>query len=200
MFAKSSITESTPPVEKLLEPEKPTLFPAFYIKDNVTIADNIRCTEDKKDSNYNQFRAALKTSNTNISKHTFLSELKKESSQKRGVSTHVDVRNLLLPGSADILHVPNVRLVLRMKLLQYHENVRPAYYGTFTKHSYKVSGRRPFAKDEDKLEYDNDSEAEWEGEGEGEDIVSGDEDDDDPAGDMIDAEDVCIFLVYLFQL
>ncbi|KAI9360981.1 chromatin assembly factor 1 subunit A-domain-containing protein [Pilaira anomala] len=76
-----------------------------------------------------------------------------------------------------------------MKLLQFNENVRPAYYGTFTQRSQIINGRRPFAKDEAKLDYDIDSEAEWEPEGEGEDIVSGDEDDDDPNMDMIDPED-----------
>jgi len=80
-----------------------------------------------------------------------------------------------------------------MKLLQFKEDVRPAYYGTFTKQSSIVSGRRPFSQDVDKLDYDVDSEAEWEPEGEGEDIHSGDEDEEDPNTDMIDPEDVsCI--------
>lgn len=118
----------------------------------------------------------------------FLSELPPGSKQRRGVTTHLDIRTLLLPGSADILRVPNVRQILRMKLLQFHENVRPAYYGTFTQKSHRVSGRRPFSQD-DNLDYDIDSEAEWEPEGEGEDIVSGDEDEEDPNTDMIDPED-----------
>lgn len=172
-------------MEKVLEPSNPTLFPAFYIKDNVTIAD--RSQSHHSSGSYHNFRRSLNGS-APVSINNFLSEIK-EPNQKRGVSTHIDIRTLLLPGSADILHVPNVRLVLRMKLLQFTENVRPAYYGTFTKRSQTVTGRRPFAKDESKLEYDIDSEAEWEPEGEGEDIVSGDEDEDDPNTDMIDPED-----------
>ncbi|CAN8066046.1 unnamed protein product [Agarophyton chilense] len=54
-----------------------------------------------------------------------------------------------------------------VKLLQFDENYRPAYYGTFRR-SEVVCGRRPFKKDGD-LNYDHDSEAEWEEE-EGEDI------------------------------
>ncbi|KAI0556941.1 Chromatin assembly factor 1 subunit A [Gracilaria domingensis] len=54
-----------------------------------------------------------------------------------------------------------------IKLLQFDENYRPAYYGTFRK-SKVVSGRRPFRKDSE-LNYEHDSEAEWEEE-EGEDI------------------------------
>lgn len=188
LFAKTSILETAPPVEKLLEPEKPTLFPAFYIKDNVSIADINQCPKSKNISSYQAFKSLVKASNASVSKDEFISQLK-GSSRKRGVSTHIDFRNLLLPGSADILHVPNVRLVLRMKLLQFSEDVRPAYFGTFTKKSHKVNGRQPFAKDNDTFDYDVDSEAEWEPEGEGDDIVSGDEDDDDPNTDMIDPED-----------
>ncbi|CAO3638427.1 unnamed protein product [Mucor hiemalis] len=188
LFAKTSILETAPPIEKLLEPEKPTLFPAFYIKDNVSIADINQCPKGKNPSSYHAFKSLLKSSNAAISKDSFISQLK-GSSRKRGVSTHIDFRNLLLPGFADILHVPNVRQVLRMKLLQFSEDVRPAYFGTFTKKSHKVTGRRPFAKDQDTFDYDVDSEAEWEPEGEGDDIVSGDEDEDDPNTDMIDPED-----------
>ncbi|KAI8878003.1 hypothetical protein K501DRAFT_297893 [Backusella circina FSU 941] len=75
-----------------------------------------------------------------------------------------------------------------MKLLQYSEDVRPAYYGTFTKKSHLICGRDPLKQDTDILDYTMDSEAEWEPEGEGEDIHS-DEDEDDPNTDMIDPED-----------
>eukprot|EP00178_Gracilaria_changii_P016465 TRINITY_DN4724_c0_g1_i1.p1 TRINITY_DN4724_c0_g1~~TRINITY_DN4724_c0_g1_i1.p1 ORF type:complete len:1034 (-),score=211.32 TRINITY_DN4724_c0_g1_i1:130-3231(-) len=54
-----------------------------------------------------------------------------------------------------------------IKLLQFDENYRPAYYGTSRK-SAVVTGRRPFKKDSE-VDYDHDSEAEWE-EDEGEDI------------------------------
>lgn len=177
-------------MEKKLEPVNPTLFPAFYIKDNVTISDKNHyslSSQNSKGNSYTNFISSINRSKS-ASVNSFLSELN-DSKQKRGVSTHLDIRTLLLPGSADILHVPNVRQILRMKLLQFAENVRPAYYGTFTQRSHKVSGRSPFAHDNDKLDYDMDSEAEWEPEGEGEDIVSGDEDEDDPNADMIDPED-----------
>jgi hypothetical protein len=183
-----------------LEPVKPTLFPSFYIKDHVTVSDINQCTHKYK-SSYQDFKKAIQSSTADLDVGTFLSDIAPESRRKRGVSTFVDIRTLLLPGSADIMHVPNVRLALRMKLLQFHEDVRPAYYGTCTKRSRIVSGRKPFAKDIEKLDYDVDSEAEWEPEGEGEDIHSGDEDDDDPNTDMIDPEDVSrlnflVMLVY----
>lgn len=172
-----------------MEPAKPTLFPAFYIKDYITISDINQCRSNSIHT-YQQFRTAIQSTSKNLSAETFLAELTSESKRKRGISTHVDIRTLLLPGSDDIMRVPNVRLALRMKLLQFHENVRPAYYGTCVQQSRIVNGRRPFARDIEKLDYDVDSEAEWEPEGEGEDIHSGDEDDDDPNADMIDPEDV----------
>jgi muconolactone delta-isomerase len=48
----------------------------------------------------------------------------------------------------------------RLKLLQFWENVRPAYYGT-RRPSTVVTGRRILSRDED-VDYDYDSEAEWE--------------------------------------
>lgn len=35
----------------------------------------------------------------------------------------------------------------KAKLLQFHENRRPAYWGTWRKKSVKVTPRRPFLKD-----------------------------------------------------
>ena len=38
--------------------------------------------------------------------------------------------------------------VMRVKLLQFSENYRPPYYGTWRKRSKSISGRNPFKKDE----------------------------------------------------
>jgi hypothetical protein len=71
-----------------------------------------------------------------------------------------------------------VTLYSRKKFLCFDEDVRPAYYGTWSKRSSAVTGRRPFGQEE-RFDYDYDSEAEWEegDEGEGED-VDGDEEKD----------------------
>lgn len=194
LFQKTTSTQDASPhhiEQKTIEPVKPTLFPAFYIKDHVHIVDKCLIQSSSTTASYNQFKNTI-SNPSSVSIQNFISEITPESKQKRGVSTHVDIRTLLLPGASDILQVPNVRMVLRMKLLQFSDNVRPAYYGTFTKQSRIINGRNPFAQDVDKLDYDVDSEAEWEPEGEGEDIHSGDEDEDDPNTDMIDPEDVSL--------
>ncbi|KAM9358510.1 chromatin assembly factor 1 subunit A [Symphorus nematophorus] len=74
-----------------------------------------------------------------------------------------------------------------MKLLQFHENYRPAYWGTWSKKSSHISPRCPFRQDKDLFDYEVDSDEEWEEEepgeslshSEGEDEEEGGEDDDD---------------------
>merc|ERR1719318_939907 len=78
--------------------------------------------------------------------------------------------------------------VPRAKLLQFHENQRPAYWGTWTKQSAFVSGRRPFGKDEERFEYDYDSDEDWEEEEEGE-SLSDNEDDKEKEEEKGDNED-----------
>ena len=68
------------------------------------------------------------------------------------------------------------QLVKPWKLLQFAENVRPAYFGTFSKQSTTISGRTPLLKDMSKLDYDFDSEAEWEEDEPGEELGSDDDD------------------------
>jgi hypothetical protein len=58
----------------------------------------------------------------------------------------------------------------RMKLLRFHDNVRPTYFGTFSKRSAVLSGRRPLRTDQQMFDYEVDSDAEWEDEGEGEEL------------------------------
>ncbi|KEP52986.1 putative transcription initiation factor TFIID-1 [Rhizoctonia solani 123E] len=70
------------------------------------------------------------------------------------------------------------RRTIPAKLFHFHENKRPAYYGTWTKSSPYIGPRRPFGKDES-LDYDYDSGGDWEEEGDGEVIVSDGSDEED---------------------
>ncbi|XP_067824215.1 chromatin assembly factor 1 subunit A isoform X2 [Heptranchias perlo] len=74
----------------------------------------------------------------------------------------------------------------RMKLLQFRENHRPAYWGTWQKKSMKVNPRNPLAKDEQLLDYEVDSDDEWEEEEPGESLSHSEGDDDDEADDEDD--------------
>lgn len=57
-----------------------------------------------------------------------------------------------------------------VKLLQFAENHRPAFFGTFSRRSKLISGRHPFGKDTE-LDYECDSADEWDEDEEGEDLL-----------------------------
>ncbi len=57
---------------------------------------------------------------------------------------------------------------MKAKLLQFCENQRPPYWGTWSKRSTLVTGRRPFAKDCASFDYEYDSDDDWEEEEQGE--------------------------------
>ena len=53
-------------------------------------------------------------------------------------------------------------------MLQFYDNQRPPYFGTWTKTSGKVNARKPFAMDSEYFDYDYDSDDDWEEEEQGE--------------------------------
>lgn len=61
-------------------------------------------------------------------------------------------QRLALPGSASGA----------IKLLQFHDNFRPAYFGTYSKTSRQIGPRNPLAKDTAAFNYEVDSDEEWE--------------------------------------
>lgn len=84
---------------------------------------------------------------------------------------------------------------LRAKLLQFVENYRPAYYGTWRRRSCIVTGRRPFARDHTKLDYMVDSDDEWEEEEPGESITQSENDDEEEKEEEDDEDEDDHFLV-----
>ncbi|VDM47540.1 unnamed protein product [Toxocara canis] len=81
---------------------------------------------------------------------------------------------------------------MRAKLFQFHDNCHPAYYGTWRKRSKTITGRNPFAKDTEMLDYEVDSDDEWEDEPEGEDCD--DDSDRSDESEMSDEEDDGFFV------
>lgn len=78
---------------------------------------------------------------------------------------------------------------MKVKFLFFHENRRPAYYGTWRKTSKCVKPRRPFAEDTEFFNYEEDSDDDWEDEEQGESLdVSGDEEDKENATEEDDYE------------
>ncbi|KAK1805947.1 hypothetical protein P4O66_013002, partial [Electrophorus voltai] len=85
--------------------------------------------------------------------------------------------------------VPYRKRYGRMKLLQFHENYRPAYWGTWSKMTTSISPRCPFRQDKDLLDYEVDSDEEWEEEEPGESLSHSEGDEDDEGGDDDDEDD-----------
>ncbi|XP_014612214.1 PREDICTED: chromatin assembly factor 1 subunit A-A [Polistes canadensis] len=78
---------------------------------------------------------------------------------------------------------------IRPKLLQFHENRRPPYWGTWRKQSDSINSRRPFSKDSKLFDYEVDSDDEWEEEEPGE-SLHGSEDEKDEENPDDDEYDV----------
>lgn len=80
------------------------------------------------------------------------------------------------------------RAEIPAKVLIFHEDLRPGYFGTWTRNSREVGPRRPFGKDVVSIDYTVDSEAEWEDEEEGDVLGDAGEDEEEDAGVAEDAD------------
>ena len=78
----------------------------------------------------------------------------------------------------------------KAKLLQFHDNQRPAYFGTWTKKEEKNSGRTPFGKFAD-FDYEYDSDDDWEEEEQGESLSDEekDQEEDEKEDEKLDEDD-----------
>ncbi|KAG5438760.1 hypothetical protein PCANB_002480 [Pneumocystis canis] len=99
----------------------------------------------------------------------------------RSSQSHITIKSIIqkynqFDSTDDLL---NELKIFPMKLLQFREDVRPPYYGTFSKSSSILTPRNPFKLDENLFNYYYDSEAEWIEEEEGEDINSMDDNDEE---------------------
>lgn len=74
------------------------------------------------------------------------------------------------------------------KVLIFHEDARPAYFGTWTRSSKSAGARTPFAKDLIGIDYSYDSGEEWEDEGaaDADDVVG--DDDEEPQDEEADSD------------
>lgn len=86
----------------------------------------------------------------------------------------------LKAGNSKPFHIDRKpRGLLRARLMQFCEDVRPPYFGTWQKKSKQISGRRPFHQDTEVFNYEVDSEAEWDIGGPGESLKGDDSEDDE---------------------
>lgn len=82
------------------------------------------------------------------------------------------------------------RTSIPAKVLIFHEDARPGYFGTFTRSSRSIGARKPFGRDVVALDYSYDSGEEWEGEeeGGGDDVAEMSDDDREDEADSSDLD------------
>ncbi|XP_074783984.1 chromatin assembly factor 1 subunit A [Athene noctua] len=163
-------------------------FAPFEIKENMVLAPLCRIALDP--DFLEQLDKLLHAQNSEVS---FLRDLKCRKPRKTGptfVSNSTDIVN------SDVVVVDNCKTDVlpergkfgRMKLLQFCENHRPAYWGTWNKKTTIIRPRNPWLKDSKLLDYEVDSDEEWEEEEPGE-SLSHSEGDDEEEGEDEDDDD-----------
>ncbi|NXK67198.1 CAF1A factor, partial [Sylvietta virens] len=163
-------------------------FAPFEIKENMVLAPLSRVALDP--DYLEQLDKLLHAQNGEIS---FLRDLKCRKPRKTGptlVSDSSDSVNsdVVVVDNCQADAVPEREKFGRMKLLQFSENHRPAYWGTWNKRTSLIRARNPWSKDTNLLDYEVDSDEEWEEEEPGE-SLSHSEGDDEEEGEDEDEDD-----------
>ena len=131
-----------------------TRFVPFQLKDHMKLA-----TFPSKQIDYEEFDAYLSLETHEFDSNTFLAEMKYRRSHNRHrncqpMELQTQTENDIMIVTAGEKMCPTQPLTMRFKLLQFVENQRPAYFGTFFKRSSLVTGRRPFGVESAILDYE----------------------------------------------
>ncbi|XP_074834454.1 chromatin assembly factor 1 subunit A [Carettochelys insculpta] len=165
-------------------------FAPFEIKENMVLAPLCRVAFDQDLSD--QLDQLIQAQDSEVS---FLKELKCCKPLKSGptiVCDHsADIVNsgVVIVNSCKVNSVPERKKFGRMKLLQFSENHRPAYWGTWNKKTTVIHPRNPWSKDDKLLDYEIDSDEEWEEEEPGESLSHSEGDDEEEGGEDEDDDD-----------
>ncbi|XP_037240236.1 chromatin assembly factor 1 subunit A isoform X1 [Falco rusticolus] len=163
-------------------------FAPFEIKENMVLAPLCRIALDP--DFLEQLDKLLRAQDSEVS---FLRDLKCRKPRKTGptfVNNSTDIVNsdVVVVDNCKTDAVPERGKFGRMKLLQFCENHRPAYWGTWNKKTTVIRPRNPWSKDSKLLDYEVDSDEEWEEEEPGE-SLSHSEGDDEEEGEDEDDDD-----------
>ncbi|XP_066061791.1 chromatin assembly factor 1 subunit A isoform X2 [Chamaea fasciata] len=158
-------------------------FAPFEIKENMVLAPLSRVALDP--DYLEQLDKLLHAQNGEVS---FLRDLKCRKPRKTGptlVNDSSDSVNsdVVVVDNCQTDAVPEREKFGRMKLLQFSENHRPAYWGTWNKRTPLIRARNPWSKDTKLLDYEVDSDEEWEEEEPGESLSHSEEDDEEEGED-----------------
>ncbi|XP_055868804.1 chromatin assembly factor 1 subunit A-like [Biomphalaria glabrata] len=168
VFQKFFIKPKDTPVK-----QTPTsgMFIPFQVKKDMHLAPIVRrdaLSEDKKNT------LDLILSSPQNSEKTYLQQLK--SGDTKPHRTGRILRHNPKPvADVEVIHDSEILKTVthQVKLLQFHTDYRPPYYGTWRKQP-KISPRNPWKKDESVFDYEVDSDDEWEEEEPGESLSCSD--------------------------
>ncbi|XP_039188795.1 chromatin assembly factor 1 subunit A isoform X2 [Crotalus tigris] len=165
-------------------------FAPFEIKENMVLAPLCRVPFDQ-----DLFDRVDRSVQEQSGDSSFLEELKGRDPRKSEPtlvgSPDADGINsdVVIVGSSQAEDVPERKKFGRMKLLQFCENHRPAYWGTWNKRSSSIRPRNPWAKDMKLLDYEVESDEEWEEEEPGESLSHSEGDEEEDGGEEEDEDD-----------
>ncbi|XP_045660305.1 chromatin assembly factor 1 subunit A isoform X2 [Ursus americanus] len=165
-------------------------FAPFEIKEHMVLAPRFRTAFDH--DLCDQLDQLLQQQSGEFS---FLKDLKGRQPLRSGPTmvsnrnTNIHNSDVVIVESGKVDGVPERRKFGRMKLLQFSENHRPAYWGTWNKKTTVIHPRDPWAQDRKLLDYEVDSDEEWEEEEPGESLSHSEGDDDDEVGEDEDEDD-----------
>ncbi|GFO24527.1 chromatin assembly factor 1 subunit a, partial [Plakobranchus ocellatus] len=149
-------------------------FVPFQIKKDMHLAP---ATRRDALSDYTKLRVDQALENPDICMVTYIRELKSGVAKphKTGRILRVSFSNPKPSEDIEVIHDPEAlkKVLHRVKLLQFHTDYRPPYYGTWRKKP-KLSPRNPWKKDESLFDYEVDSDDEWEEEEPGESLSCSD--------------------------
>ncbi|XP_013183632.2 chromatin assembly factor 1 subunit A [Amyelois transitella] len=169
---KSEKYQTTEPASKT------DILSSFRVKVDMRLAPTVRndLTEEKRDNldklmeRQNKEKLYLKSLKEGIAKPLSSGKTWPLDDKDNDVMIIEDELPPMDPAGEIMTCESAVRENLRPKLLSFHENRRPPYWGTWRKKSAFVKPRRPFGQDEKQLDYEVDSDEEWEEEPDGESI------------------------------
>ncbi|NXD31169.1 CAF1A factor, partial [Spelaeornis formosus] len=158
-------------------------FAPFEIKENMVLAPLSRVALDP--DYLEQLDKLLHAQNGEVS---FLKDLKCRKPRKTGPTLVSESSDSVNSDEKKVDNcqtdaVPEREKLKKMKLLQFSENHRPAYWGTWNKRTSLIRARNPWGKDTKLLDYEVDSDEEWEEEEPGESLSHSEEDDEEEGED-----------------
>ncbi|XP_071169913.1 chromatin assembly factor 1 subunit A-like isoform X3 [Mytilus edulis] len=183
-FQSFFIKTSTSPKSSKATVEPSGLFMPFQVKENTKLAPECRQYISEEQKNF--LDKCLIDQESNV---LYIKDL--QNGKKTGKSEKTFPKTIGEDDVELLVHDSETvkKVTYKCKLLQFHMNYRPPYYGTYRKKSSHVRPRNPFKTDTEIFDYEYDSDDDWEEEEPGESLSDCDDEEEKVEEDNEDEED-----------